>query len=69
MNRSKEESIYIALSEIDCLYMSQLDEIELCKRIIERNPRLIKDYPSLEEALKLINHVIESEQSSRPCKE
>lgn len=47
---------------------SPIDDLKIASYLIDRNPKLIKDYPSLEDALKLLNHVIESEQSSPPCK-
>lgn len=41
-----------------------IGDLMIARDLIDRNPNLIKDYPSLEDALKLLNHVISSEEDS-----
>lgn len=43
-------------------YPNPIDDLMLARDLIARNKKLIKDYPSLEDALKLLNHVISMEQ-------
>lgn len=58
------EAIY--LSDVrNAIPLTPLDDLNFARQYISRNPHLIKDYPSLEEALKLLKRVIEHEEADR----
>lgn len=46
---------------VDYLSQSPLDDLELASQLIFRNKKLLKDYPSLEESLRLLDSVISRE--------
>jgi hypothetical protein len=41
--------------------MSPIDDLRLARDLIARNTRMIADYPTLEDSLKLLKHVIAME--------
>ena len=56
-----KDKLKLILDEADALHIGELESLELCKFLIKRNPRLLKDYVSLEDALKSISNVISME--------
>lgn len=58
---NEDNKLPTILNEIDNWDLTSLDCLEISRKLLLINPKLIKDYPSLEDAITTLNQVILSE--------
>lgn len=61
MNEIQTNKISDILNELDNLDLSTLDCLEISKRLLLRNPKLVDKYTSIEDVIITLNQVILSE--------